>query len=136
MDKGFSQDCVDLEAACKVLALSQTAQKVLRDSVGDKDFPVALEMMRSGELVGDLGATVHDLFLDLIGGDANAIWSGFIRSDGQDFPVEVNEYHGVFWVWALEVEPVGYFLDADAAINFVLTNWDDVYQKDSDPNRG
>ena len=132
MDKGFSSDCVDLKDACKVLAKSRLVQTFLEKEVGSKNYSKALEMMNAGELEGDLGSKVHDLFLDVIVNDAITIWSGFIHQEHDNYPIEVKEYHGVFWVWALDSDSVGYFLDANAAILFAKSNWDNVYEDRED----
>lgn len=134
MEKGFSSDTVELNQACKVLAKSRSVQALLKKEVGIKDFKNALALMKAGDLEGDLGATVHDLFLDIIVNQATTIWSGFIHNDSDNWPVHVNEYHGVFWVWALESDPVGYFLDKSSAISFARTNWDNVYEDGEEPD--
>ena len=133
MDKGFSSDCVDLGEACKVLAKNPSVVTLLKKEVGDKSFPKALEMMKTGKLESDLGATVHDFFLDTINNEAIPIWSGFIHQEYERWPVRVNEYHGVFWVWSVESDPVGYFLDANTAISFARSNWENVYEDGEDP---
>jgi hypothetical protein len=134
MDKGFSSNCVDLEEACKVLVKSRMVQAFLKKIVDGKDYPKALEMMKAGKLEGDLGATIHNLFLDTIVDDAIPIWSGFIHQDHDNYPVRVNEYHGVYWVWAVESDPIGYFLDANSATLFVKSNWDNVHEDGKDPD--
>lgn len=133
MDKGFSSDTVDLAEACKVLAKSRSVQALLKKEVGSESYPEALKLMKAGKLEGDLGATVHDLFLDTIDNQATTVWSGFIHNDSENWPVHVNEYHGVFWVWAVESDPVGYFLDEAAAISFARSNWDNVYEDGEEP---
>ena len=133
MDKGFSSDTVGLADACKVLAQSKSVHTLLKEQVGSGGYAEALRLMKAGNLDGDLGATVHDLFLDAIENDATTVWSGFIHNDSDNWPVRVNEYHGVFWVWAVESDPVGYFLDQASAISFARTNWDNVYEDGEDP---
>jgi predicted ATPase len=133
MDRGFSAETVDLAEACKTLARSQTVQALLKKEVGSENYPAALELMKAGTLDGDLGATVHDLFIDTIVNEATTVWSGFIRDENDDWPVRVNEYQGVFWVFALEIDPVGYFLNAESAISFARMNWDDVYESGEEP---
>lgn len=133
MDKGFSQHCVSLEDACAALSQRRRVQAVLKEAVGSANFSAALKMMKSGPFTGDLGAKIHDLFLERIESDAVSVWSGFIYQDGDRYPVRVNEYNGVFWVWAVEDDPIGYFLDRDQAITFARTNWDDVYEDGEDP---
>lgn len=133
MDKDSSSDTVDLADACKVLAKSRSVQALLKEEVGSDSYPEAHKLMKAGKLDGDLGATVHDLLLDTIEDQATTVWSGFIHNDSDNWPVRVNEYHGVFWVDALESEPVGYFLDKACAISFARSNWDNVYEDGEDP---
>lgn len=134
MDKGFSSDTVDLAEACKVLAKSRSVQALLKKEVGSESYQEALKLMKAGRLDGDLGATIHDLFIDTIVNDAVSVWSGYIYQDSDKWPVRVNEYHGVFWVWAIEYDSVGYFLDAKSAISYVHTNWDNVYEEGDEPD--
>lgn len=133
MDKGFSSDTVDLAEACKVLAKSRSVQAHLKEEVGSAHYREALQMMKSGNLNGDLGASVHDLLANMIDSDADTVWSGFIYQDHEKWTVRVNECHGVFWVWAVESDPVGYFLDKASAISFARTNWDNVYEDGEEP---
>lgn len=133
MDKGFSSDTVDLAEACKVLAKSRSVQALLKKEVGSESYPEALKLMKAGKLDGDLGATVHDLFLDTIVNEATTVWSGFIHNDSDNWPVRVNEYHGVFWVWAVEYDPIGYFLSEEGAVSFARSNWDEVYEEGEEP---
>ena len=134
MDKGFSSDTVDLAEACKVLAKSRAVQALLKEEVGSSCYREALQMMKLGNLSGDLGASVHDLIANTIDSDATTVWSGFIYQDHEKWTVRVNEYHGVFWVWAVESDPVGYFLDESAAISFARSNWDNVYEDGEEPD--
>jgi hypothetical protein len=133
MHTGFSRYCVSLEAACSHLTTDPAVRAVLSRVVGDACLPVALDLMKSGSLTGDLGEAVHDFFLERIQTDAIPVWTGFIYQSGDRYPVRVNGYHGVFWVWAVDEEPIGYFLDQDRAVTFARTNWDDVYEEGADP---
>ncbi len=81
-------------------------------------------LMKAGKLKGDLGADIHDLLTDAIRNDAEDVWSGLVRQPQDDYPVQVNEFHGVFWVWAMQYDPVGYFLDLNSAVYRARTNWD------------
>ena len=105
-----SSDCVTLDAASKVLAKSRAVQ--------------ALMLMKLGTLDGDLGADIHDLLVDAIRNDAKVVWSGLIRQPHDDYPIQVNEFHGVFWVWAMEYDPVGYFLSKQDAVSYARSSWD------------
>lgn len=135
MDKGFSSETVGLAEACKVLAKSDYVQALLKEQVGSNGYVEALRLMKAGNLDGDLGATVHDFFLDAIQNDATTIWSGFIHDENDDWPVNVNEYHGVFWVSALEYDPVGYFLNSKSAIVYARSAWENVYEDGEDPEK-
>ena len=119
-----SSDCVDLDAASKVLAKSRAVQSLVKKSVGATRFPEALTLMKAGTLEGDLGADIHDLLVDAISNDAKVVWSGLIRQPHDDYPIQVNEFHGVFWVWAMEYDPVGYFLDMRDAVSYARSNWE------------
>jgi hypothetical protein len=133
MEQG-SSDCVQLSAACVVLSESRAVQAMVKKAVGAKDFPAALALMKAGKLEGDLGDTIHDLLFDAIENEATAVWSGFIHHPHDDYSINVNEYHGVYWVYAMEFDPVGYFLDEDSAVAFARSNWENVYEVGEDPN--
>ncbi|NBQ57496.1 MAG: hypothetical protein EBU32_03720 [Opitutaceae bacterium] len=127
MDNGFSRDCVNLAEACKALAKEKLIQGFLKKEFGNKNYLNALEAMKSGKLTGDIGSTVHDLLIDTIANQSTTVWSGLIHNVSDKWPVDVLEYHGVFWVKALESDPIGYFLDLDSAVSFARSNWDNVY---------
>ena len=135
MDKGFSSDTVDLAAACRVLAQIKSVQTLLKEQVGSDCYAEALKLMKAGNLDSDLGETLHDFFIDAIRNDATTIWAGFIHDENDDWPVHVNEYHGVYWVSALEFDPIGYFLNSDSAIAYARTAWDNVYEDGEDPKK-
>ncbi len=119
-----SSDCVALDAASKVLAKSRAVQSLVKKSVGADRFSDALTLMKAGMLEGDLGADIHDLLADAIRNDAKVVWSDVIRQPHDDYPIQVNEFHGVFWVWAMEYDPVGYFLSKQDAVAYARSNWD------------
>lgn len=119
-----SSDCIAVDAASKVLAKSRAVQSFVKKSVGATRFPEALTLMKAGTLEGDLGADIHDLLVDAIRNDAKVVWSGLIRQPHDDYPIQVNEFHGVFWVWAMEYDPVGYFLSKQDAVSYARSNWD------------
>jgi len=134
MDNGFSRDCVNLAEACKALAKEKLIQGFLKKEFGNKNYLNALEAMKSGKLTGDIGSTVHDLLIDAIANQSTTVWSGLIHNVSDKWPVDVLEYHGVFWVKALESDPIGYFLDLDSAVSFARSNWDNVYETEKDPD--
>ena len=83
-------------------------------------------MMRKGKLTGALGIDVHDYLVDEIGNESRTVWNGLIPATHDTYPVDVNEYAGVFYVWAMEYDDVGYFLSLDAAKGYVYGNWEGV----------
>lgn len=118
-----SSDCVTLEAACKVLARSTAVRDWLKNHFGEERYPVVLERMRMGLLEGELGVELHDLLTDEIRNEAETVWSGVIRQPHDEYPVTVNGFHGVYWAWAMEYDPVGYFLNKRVAIAFARSHW-------------
>lgn len=129
MEKG-PWDCVDLHAAARVLAASRAVQAVVKDAVGIERFQAALKLMKSGRLEGDLGVELYDLLNNRICNYSDTVWSGVILSTDDEYPVNVNVYHGVYWAWALEYDPVGYFLDEEAAIDYARSAWGEVIPDD------
>jgi hypothetical protein len=117
---------VTLEAAGRVLARSKVVQTTLREALKEPDASAALAMLKSGSLVGDLGAEVHDLLADAIVNGSTIVWDGAIPGDEFDFPVHVKSFGGVFYVWAMECDDVGYFLSRSRAVDFIRGNWDGV----------
>jgi hypothetical protein len=124
-----SPDCVDLAAACKVLVKSSAVQALVKKKVGAKNLTAALELMQAGKLDGPLGDKLHDFLADTIENKSADVWSGLIPQEGDEYPVQVKEYQGIYWVWAMEYDPIGYFLDQASAEAFVRSNWDDVYEE-------
>jgi hypothetical protein len=124
-----SLDCVDLAAACKVLIKSSAVQALVKKKVGAKNLTAALELMQAGKLDGPLGDKLHDFLANTIEKKSTDVWSGLIPQEGDEYPVQVKEYQGIFWVWAMEHDPIGYFLDQASAEAFVRSNWDDVYEE-------
>ena len=133
MEQG-SSDCVQLAAACVLLSQSAVVQALVKKTVGAKNFPAALSLMKAGKLEGNIGDSVHNLLIDTIRNESNQVWSGFIHHPHDDYSLMVNEYHGVFWVHAMEYDPVGYFLDQDSAVAFARSNWENVYEDGEEPD--
>ena len=102
--------------------------------VGAKAFLATLALMQAGKLDGNIGDNIRDLLSDAIENDATAIWTGFTHHPRGDYPLVVNEYHGVYWVHAMEFDPVGYFVEEFAAVSFAYSNWENVYQDGEKPD--
>jgi hypothetical protein len=122
--EGDSSDCVGLDAACKVLAKIRSVQTLIKTAVGAGKFQEALRLMKSGNLEGKVGGELHDLLSDTIRNEAVEAWRGVIHQPHDDYSVQVSGYHGVYWVWAGEYDPVGYFLDQHSAISYAKATWE------------
>lgn len=118
-----SPDCIDLGTACKKLAKNAEVQALIKKKVGEKRLIAALELMGAGKLEGHLGERLHDLISDTIENKSIGVWSGVIPQEYDEYPVQVMEYHGIYWIWAMEYEPIGYFLNKRKAISFAKSNW-------------
>ena len=136
MEQG-SSDCVQLAVACVVLSKSRVVQALVKKAVGVKDFPTALAFMKTGKLEGNIGGLVHDLLIDTIRNESTQVWTGFIHYPHEDYySLIISEYHGIYWVHAIEYDPVGYFLDLDSAVAFARSNWENVYEDGEEPDDG
>lgn len=128
--------CVSIEVACKALASKRAMRAIIRETLGPERAVDALSLMHNGDLEGDLGAEIHDLVADAITNSASVVWTGLIQQEHDDYPVSVHHFHGVYWVWAIEYEPVGYFLDQSSAVDFVKWNWEGVNGRPVSKQRG
>ena len=113
-----SSSCVALDDTCVVLAKSRVVQDLVKQEVGEQDYPAAIALMKLRKLDGELGAKVQDLLVDAIRNDAGVVWDGLMGGAEDSFPIRVNAYHGVYWIWAMEYDPVGYFLNKRTAISY------------------
>jgi len=81
-------------------------------------------MLAAGEMTGDLGDAVQDFLTDTVVNDARPVWDGhtFDPNDPfnaeRHFPVNVMEYEGVFFVYALEFDNAGYFTSLQDARSY------------------
>lgn len=114
---------VDLLSAGATLAESPAVRELLEKSLGEDTAAAAISMLQSAKLDGDLGATVHDLLVDAIENESDVVWDGLIPGNEFDFPVQVSAYGGVYYVWALESDNMGYFLTLEDAVDYVHSSW-------------
>lgn len=87
-----------------------------------------LARMQAERFSGEDGDALHDLITDAIANDSVTVWTaehGSLGMDGEEvlWPIEVQEFCGVFQVWSPEHDKTGPFLSLDEAVSFVLTNW-------------
>jgi hypothetical protein len=125
MNKQFCKTCVDLEGTLLKLAKSDLFQATLSKEFGSPMAQTMRAMMLEGRFSGDSGDDLHDFLLDAIVNDSTTAWSGLINSGDEDWPINVQEYFGVFYVWSMEYDNVGYFLSKEDALSYVFSEgWD------------
>lgn len=103
------------------MAESEALESILAKEFGRPVAQAMRTMMRTGKLSGEVGDDLHDFFIDAIVNDSSTAWSGLINSSGEDWPIKVQEYFGVFYVWAMEYDNVGYFLSREDALSYVFS---------------
>ena len=122
----------NLERALKVLRHSHVVRSKLVSFFGQQRGEEAIRQLDCGTLSGDLGDHLRDFLEDEITNESISVWCGtiFDPDDEEDvdrhYPVTVNEYEGLFWVSALESDPIGYFLTKDEAVNCAFMNWENI----------
>ena len=121
-----ARDTVELEETLSTLVLNEQAQKDLKSKFGSEQYDAVIAMMTSGCFEGILGDELHEWLLDTIKNNAEVAWEGTIASGSEFYPVRVYQYSGIFFVWALEYDDVGYFLSEHEAKDFIYFNWDNV----------
>lgn len=111
---------LDLEAAMPILAKHKEPLAAVRRRYGKREWPNAARMMVAGRFEGDIGDDLHDFLHDLVMNGGVCIWQGLIDLGGDKYPVDVNDYCGLFWVKPLEEDAVGFFASRDAAIQHAM----------------
>ena len=134
MDTSYAKHfgATDLDGVLKRLGSNPHACARLLETLGPINGASAVDMIRLGELTGDVSDSVHEFFSDEIQNEAEDVWSGTIYDpDDEDnpdtiFPLGIREYCGVFFVWALEYDNQGYFVSREDALQFLMGNWANV----------
>lgn len=114
---------VSLQDALPVLAQSQHVRRRLRESYGYTEQRAMLKKMRERDIADDAGAEASDFLLDEIDNEATIVWEGLIPARGDEYPVHIKHYGGVYVVWAMEYGDEGYFLCFEDAMDYVDDNW-------------
>ena len=125
---------IDLEATLSILGKNTKVIARLRRQFKGVRFAEVTRMLVQGKFEGDIGDTLYNFLLDEIPNKAVVRWRGAIPGTEFDFPVSVYEYFGVFYVWALEHDRVGYFESEAEAKGYIFGNWD-VVQVDADDRK-
>lgn len=95
----------------------------VRRIVSRGKFRKTLERFKSGDTDDVECAKVLDYFQNKIVDDSNGVWWGTLRAPNKGNPVQINEYRGIYWAWALGEDPAGYFQREDSAILFAKNIW-------------
>ncbi len=128
------ETCYELSSiqVLTTLGQSRNACDALSRAIGADQSESAIQMLQSGALTGELGLDIHIFFEDEIVEASKTVWEGVtFDPDDEDnpdtnYPVRIQEYEGVFYVWALEFDDVGYFLSLEDAKSEVFGNWEFV----------
>jgi len=128
--KKFNSDgTVTLETALLVLVKSRKLRKILNQEFGLSKAKSMFSMMEKGVFSGVAGADLHDFLIDNIVNESEELWRGLIlttaNEDDHDhnYPVGINYYHGVYYVWATDYDETGYFLKFEDAKRFIFSEW-------------
>jgi hypothetical protein len=117
-----------LEAALPRFAEHPEIRERLSKAFGHERTARMLAMMQVGRFSGEDGDALQDLITNAIANDSVTVWTtehGSLGVDGEEvlWPIQVQEFCGVFQVWSPEHDETGPFLSLDEAVSFVLTNW-------------
>ena len=113
------------------LASTPSFAELLRKEFGVDRAENMLIMLCDAKYRGNDGAELRDFVADGMLNLSLAVWRAENPSlgiDGEEiaWPIEVQEYHGLFQVWSPEHDTVGPFLSFEDAQGFVFGNWTDV----------
>ncbi|MEN6620137.1 MAG: hypothetical protein ABFD50_01100 [Smithella sp.] len=129
---------VTLDKALPVLVKNEELCNILQGKFGSSKADLMISMMKNGSFTGNIGDELYDFLNDNIYNESKNVWSGIIlkcdrielddpeRDDTYDYPVDICCYYGIYYVWALDYDETGFFLDFDSAKSFVFTEWDNV----------
>lgn len=95
----------------------------IRGIVKRGKFRETLARFKSREVAGEECAKVLAYFEKEILNHSEGVWWGQRLAHGENNPVQINEYHGIYWAWTLGEDPVGYFFIENSAISFVEQAW-------------
>lgn len=121
-----SDGTITLEAALPILRKSPKVIARLKRVFKGIQFAEVARMLEQGAFEGDTGDALYNFFQDEIPNNAVVRWQGAIPGADFDYPAQIREYFGVFYVWALEYDKVGYFVTESDASTYIYGNWDIV----------
>jgi hypothetical protein len=117
---------IELSKTLPTLAANESLRAALVKEFGAAIAAEMAAMLDAGKFDGESGITLHDYLLDALINDYDIVWSGTTKGCDGDYPVYVSCRFGIYCVWALEYDTVGYFLTLDDAKSYIYGTWDDV----------
>ena len=119
-------DAVNLEKILPTLLKSGSFHSVLCKQFNISAADQMVLMMRDGAFSGSAGDDLENFLGDAVVNDSEIAWTGLIKGSEDNYPVSIQNYHGVYYVSALEVDDVGYFLDFESAKRYLDWSWNDL----------
>jgi hypothetical protein len=99
---------------------------MLISKFGQRRLSGCLRRLRDGKMDDELGLELQDMIGDDAINSASTVWTASIRGGEELFPVHVQEYGGLYWVWAMDYDRVGFFTGLQSAIDYVYFDWRDI----------
>lgn len=87
-----------------------------------EDASSMIAMMRQDKFIGEIGDELHDFLIDEIANESELIWEGVILGSEDEFSIGINGYHGIYYVWAVEYDDQGFFVNIDDAKDYIISN--------------
>ncbi len=110
-----SDGTVTLEEALPVLVKSKKLLSILRKEFGLSKAKVIISMMREGAFSGDVGDELYVFLIDQIHNESETMWNGVSMASDNEYAIGINGYCGIYYVWEVEMDEVGFFLDIEHA---------------------
>jgi len=124
---------VDIDIVAVISEKNKQACNQLEENMEGDRGRFAADMIRKEKcfpaLFSDIEADVYDFFYEEIHDKAEPVWGATIYDPNDEnnpdkcWPVQAWEYEGVFFAWALESDPEGYFDSLEATKEYILINW-------------
>jgi hypothetical protein len=95
----------------------------VRRIVSGGKYRQTLERFKSGDTDDVECAKALNYFRKEIVDHSDGVWWGKLRAPNKGNPVQMNEYRGIYWAWALGEDPAGHFQKEESAILFVANIW-------------
>ncbi len=130
----FSYGQKDLEEVLNVLRKSKRAIEALSSNSGEELAKKFSSQTESSEEFDD----IYNFFVDEICNEAVEVWSGeLVEFDSYSdeevyYPIGIKEYECIYFVWALEYDDIGYWLDEKSALSYAQLNWDNIRDSSSE----